>query len=109
MLRVNLMRATICNQENVSVHRLDWIEALPADERPAVMQEDMIAGRGADAGGPSSLQKGDKFPVIIGSDLIYEVRPEKLNISCLCLHSSSRCIQRKQHKGSGRLGHRSGE
>ena len=57
----------------MEVHRLDWIEALPAAERPAIMREDIIAGRGADTGGPSALPNGDKFPAIIGSDLIYEV------------------------------------
>lgn len=78
-----------CKQENVRVHRLDWIEALPVEERPAVMQEDMMAGRGADVGSLCSLQNGDKFPVIIGSDLIYEVRPQLHNTSCLSVSLSA--------------------
>ncbi len=56
------------------VRRLDWVEALPPADRPAVMQEDMLAGRGTEIDGPETLPKGDRFPVIIGSDLLYEVQ-----------------------------------
>lgn len=60
-------------QDNARVCFLDWIEALPVEERSSIMQEDMLAGRERSLGGPPALPTSQKFPTIIGSDLIYEV------------------------------------
>ena len=60
------------------MRRLDWIEALSAESRPAVMQEDLLAGRSKDPEGPPDLPAEEKYPVIIGSDLIYEVKKPDL-------------------------------
>lgn len=60
-------------QGNTRVRRLDWIDALPLDSQAAIMQEDLIAGRVPELDGPPTLPTNEKFPVVIGSDLMYEV------------------------------------
>lgn len=62
---------------------------MPTSRRPHILQEDSIAGQGVNSDGPPSLEANEQFPVIIGSDLIYEVPDLHLPLcnTCSQLHT----------------------
>ena len=55
------------------MRHLDWAEAVPSNERAPYSREDALIGRDKEADDPPTLEAGEKFEVIIGSDLLYEV------------------------------------
>lgn len=55
------------------VRHLDWAEAKSSEERGSFSREDAIIGRTKEPDDPPTLESGEKFEVIIGSDLLYEV------------------------------------
>lgn len=55
------------------VRHLDWAEAKSSEERGTFSREDAIIGRPKEPDDPPALEPGERFEVIIGSDLLYEV------------------------------------
>ena len=53
---------------------LDWAAAVEASEAKKWRQEDSNIGRARGPEDPPELESAARYPVIIGSDLLYEVR-----------------------------------
>lgn len=60
-------------QGSTRVRFLDWAEALEVAEAASLQPLDSIVGRQRGPDEPPGLPRDEKFPVIIGSDLLYEV------------------------------------
>ena len=57
----------------MSIRFLDWSEALGPGETQRLREEDSVLGQPRNPDGPPGLGSGERFPVVIGSDLLYEV------------------------------------
>ena len=57
----------------MSIRFLDWSEALGPVQTQRLKEVDSVLGQPRDPGGPPGLGSGERFPVVIGSDLLYEV------------------------------------
>lgn len=55
------------------MRHLDWAEAKLSGERGPFAKEDAIIGRPKEEGDPPTLEAGERFEAILGSDLLYEV------------------------------------